>query len=79
MYLLLVVSAVAFGAIGYKCGLAGRRRFASNAIFALLIVFVLVLILDIDRPGRGLITVPQDSLLRLKASLAEDAPPGDRR
>jgi hypothetical protein len=43
-----------------------------------LTALVLVIILDMDRPRRGLITVDQGSMLRLKASLAGDAsgPPG---
>lgn len=43
-------------------------------VFALLMVFVLTLILDIDRPRRGLITVSQESLLRLQATLVADKP-----
>lgn len=73
LYLLLIVSITSLGLLGYGCGLARRRRFASNALFALLIVLVLVIILDIDRPRRGLIEVPQDSLIRLQATLDRDA------
>ncbi|MEW5764077.1 MAG: hypothetical protein AB1700_16435 [Bacillota bacterium] len=71
--LLLAVSVASFGLLGYRCGLTRRRRFASNALFAVLIVLVLTTILDIDRPRRGLIKVSQDSLVRLQASLERDA------
>lgn len=67
--LLLAASAVALALVAYGCGLNGRRRFASNATFALLLALVLTTIFDIDRPRRGLIQVSQDSLVRLKASL----------
>jgi hypothetical protein len=69
LYLLLAVSAVAFTTLGYGCGLTKRRRFGSNALLGLLIVFVLIMILDIDRPRRGVITVSQQSLIRLQTTL----------
>jgi len=37
-----------------------------------LIAVVLITILDIDRPRRGLIEVSQDSLIRLKATLEHE-------
>lgn len=73
IYLLLTVSVAALCLVAYGCGLANRRRMASNAIVGLLIALVLTIILDIDRPRRGLIQVSQDSLLRLKATLEQDA------
>jgi hypothetical protein len=73
LYLPLVVAAVAFALLGYGCGLAGYRRFASTALLALLVAFVFTLIIDIDRPRHGIITVSQDSLLRLQATLERDA------
>jgi hypothetical protein len=73
LYLLLVVSVVSFVLLGYGCGLTQRRRAALNVVFALLISFVLTAILDIDRPRRGLITVSQESLIRLQATLERDA------
>jgi len=69
IHLLLVSSCVALALVAYGCGLSRRRRFVSNATFALLLALVLTTILDIDRPRRGLIQVSQDSLVRLKASL----------
>ena len=69
LYLLLVASIMAMGLLGHGCGLDRRRRFPSNALFALLIVLVLVTILDLDRPRRGLIEVSQDSMARLAATL----------
>lgn len=73
IYLLLAVSATALGLLAYGCGLSKKRRLRSNALFALLIALVLMTILDIDRPRRGLIEVSQDSLLRLKATLEQGA------
>ncbi|WP_435640459.1 hypothetical protein [Micavibrio aeruginosavorus] len=70
--LLFFVSAVGMGFIGYGCGLAGKRRPISTALFGLLIVVVLLVILDIDRPRRGLTEVSQASLLRLQDDLKKD-------
>lgn len=69
LHLLLTVSAVALGFVAYGCGLTGQRRYVSTAFVALLIALVLTTILDLDRPRRGLITVNQESLLRLQDAL----------
>lgn len=73
-FLLFAVSVVAIGFIGYGCGLSGRRRFVSTAIFAMLIAFVLTFILDIERPRSGLILVSQESMIRLKTTLEQLSP-----
>ncbi len=67
--LLFVVSAGAIGFIAYASGLSGRRRYVSTVIFAILIAFVLTFIRDIDQPQGGLVTVGQESMLRLKDRL----------
>lgn len=69
IFLLFFVSAVALGFVAYGCGLARQRRFAMNAVFALLIAMVITVILDMDRPRRGLVRVSQDSMIRLKAAI----------
>lgn len=69
IFLLFFVSAVALGFVAYGCGLTGRRRFMMNVIFALLIAMVITIILDIDRPRRGLVQIGQDSLVRLQDAL----------
>jgi len=68
------VAAVALGFVGHSCGLRGTRHFASTALVATLIVLVLAIILDLDRPRRGLIRVSQDSMVRLKATLDASEP-----
>lgn len=75
LVLVFGVAAVALGFIGHSCGLSGgTRRFASTALVAALIVLVLAIILDLDRPRRGLIKVSQDSMVRLKATLEASGP-----
>ncbi len=69
IYLLFINSIAALGFIAYGAGLTGKRRAGSTAIFAFLIAVVLTVILDIDRPRRGFITVTQGSMLRLQADM----------
>jgi hypothetical protein len=72
LYLLVGVSVASFALLGYGCGLTQRRRVGSNLVFALLIALVFITILDIDRPRRGFITVSQESVIRLRATLGSD-------
>jgi hypothetical protein len=67
--MLFVVSMTAMGLIAYSCGLNGRRRPLANLTFACLIALVLTIILDIDAPRVGFVTVSPESLLRLEKSL----------
>jgi hypothetical protein len=73
IWLLFAVSVLALGQVAYSCGLSGRRRQVANVTFAFMIALVLVIILDIDRPRRGLVQVSQESMIRLQQSL--EAPP----
>jgi hypothetical protein len=73
VYLLLVVWAFALALMAYGCGLTGRRRLVSNSMFAVMIALVLTVILDIDRPRRGMITVSKASIMRLRAAVDEGA------
>jgi hypothetical protein len=74
--LLLLVSVLAFGFLGYGSALTGARHARSTAVFALLVTLVVTIVMDIDRPRGGLIRISQASMQRLAASLsAEPAPP----
>lgn len=74
LHLLFGVAAVALGFIGHGCGLSGTRRIASTTIVSALVVLVIAVIIDLDRPRRGLIKVSQDSMVKLKATLNRTAP-----
>ncbi len=73
-HLLFAVSVAALGFVAYGSGLTGQRRFVSTGIVAVLIVLVLVTILDVDRPRRGLIEVGYESMLRLEAATHGSGP-----
>ena len=72
--LLYGATILSLGLVGYGCGLGGHRNFLSTTTAALLIVSVILVIVDLDRPRRGLIKVSQQSLLTLRDSLSKSAP-----
>jgi len=69
--LLFGLSAVAVGFTGYGAGLVGTRQRVPNAIMAVSIALVIMLIADLDRPRRGLITVDQQALTDVREGLAK--------
>lgn len=74
LLLLLLVAVMAALLMGYGCGLAKRRHLLSTSFLALLIAMVIIVIVDLDRPSRGLIHVDQKSMIRLHDSLKNVAP-----
>lgn len=74
LLLLLIIALVAGVALGYGCGLGGRRHLLSTTMMFVLIVMVVTVIVDLDRPRRGLIHVSQESVIRLKENLNGTAP-----
>ena len=73
--LLLFGVAIATAAIvGYNSGLSNRRHlFAALTLIVLITVIIWVLI-DLDRPRRGLILVNQQSMLDLQQALNREVP-----
>jgi hypothetical protein len=57
------------GVVGYECGLAGGRPVFPIVALSVLIAVVVLLIVDLDRPRRGLIRVSEQSLLGVKQTL----------
>jgi hypothetical protein len=58
MFMLVGVAMVAMGFTGYHSGIAGARRPTATIVMSLTIATVLMLVIDLDRPARGLIQVP---------------------
>ena len=69
--LLLVVATLALGFAGYSAGIAGKRRRMPFVLTAGMVTVVLLLIIDLDRPQSGLITVSQQALEDTLAGLAK--------
>lgn len=74
LLLLFIVGLVAALGVGYGCGLGAHRNLFSTTMMSLLIVLVITVIIDLDRPRRGWIRVSQNSMIRLQKGLSTDAP-----
>jgi len=65
--------------VGFSHGVTGQRPSLPSLAMVALIVALIVVILDLDRPRRGLIMVSQERLVELQASMragVADAPTG---
>jgi hypothetical protein len=67
IYLLAIL---AMGAMGYQMGLSSAKRSLVVLAFVLAFSAVLILIVDLDRPGQGLLQVSQQSMIDLQNSLS---------
>ena len=65
--MLFMVLLAAASIIGYSSGLSGTRVSAPTAVVGLILCMIIFLIIDLDRPKRGVIQVNQSSLLLLQA------------
>jgi hypothetical protein len=62
--LMLIGSAmVAMGFTGYNAGVTGAQRHLAGLIMSIMIAALIVLVIDLDRPYRGLIQVSQQALV----------------
>lgn len=73
--LLLVYAAflLAGAVVGYSAGVSAHRASFATYGMVLLIVVLVFVILDLDRPRRGFIEVSPKSMLELQASMRADA------
>ncbi|NNJ95616.1 MAG: hypothetical protein HKP12_00455 [Gammaproteobacteria bacterium] len=65
LILLFMVFISSGGIMGYSAGLSGKRMFAPIVLVSLLITLIVFIIIDLDRPKRGLIQVNQSVLIEL--------------
>jgi len=63
------VTILTMGLLGYGCGLGNHRNIGATATVCLLISLVILTIMDLDRPRRGLITISQKPMLELRDSM----------
>ncbi len=54
---------VAMGFTGYHAGAAGSHRRVATLIMSLTVAVVIMLVVNLDRPARGLIQVPVQPLV----------------
>ncbi len=67
--LILMSSVIAIGLMGYSSGMVRRRSVVSILLAISIIVLIVGVIIDLDRPRRGLIQVNQDSIIRLQQTI----------
>ena len=66
LVLLFLVATLTMGLVGYGYGFAGQRDLRAITITITVIALVIFLIIDLDRPERGLIAVGNQNLLELR-------------
>ncbi len=69
IYLLLAISMLSVGILGYRSGLGGGRSLTGAILLALVIALVVLIILDLDQPYQGLITNSQQIMIQLRQSM----------
>ncbi len=71
LVLLLVVSVLTMASLGHAAGASGGRggMLSTALTFAMLVTVVIMVVVDLDRPERGLIRVSQQSLQTLRDGL----------
>ena len=69
LWLLVIMAAASTALTGYVAGFGNRRHPTATGVVLLLIALVIVVIVDLDRPTRGLIRGGQDALLDLQKSI----------
>lgn len=67
LFLLFGTFALTACLVGFSSGISGNRASFPTYILVVLITFLVFIIIDLDRPRRGLIEVSQKSLIELRA------------
>lgn len=74
LYVLIIFALVASLTVGYGAGLGGSRRPVLSVCFCLLVALMLGMVIDADRPERGLIRISQQRLVELRDAFAKPGP-----
>jgi len=69
LWLLLLMACFTVAVTGYSSGLGNQRLVGLRFILSLLIAATLLVIVDLDRPRRGLIEVSENSIVSLRSQL----------
>lgn len=70
LFLLFATFVLTGGVVGYAAGVAGHRPSITTYVLVVLIVVLSFVIMDLDRPRRGMIRIDQSSLVDLSAAIA---------
>jgi hypothetical protein len=74
VYVIFAVCLATLAVMGFASGLAGARSVTAVVVISLVVAAVVFIILDFDRPYRGVVRVGQQSLLELKDSMGQGLP-----
>jgi hypothetical protein len=72
--LLLAGSALSLAMVGYRAGLTGRRSVLSALVMIVALGAVLTIVIDLDRPQEGFITVSQQPFLDVQKWIGQPTP-----
>ncbi|WP_339669899.1 hypothetical protein [Dasania marina] len=72
LLLLFIVFIASLGIMGYSSGLSNKRLAIPTVLIAFLISMIVFIIIDLDRPKRGLIQVNQQIMQELKESMNDN-------
>ncbi len=75
LWLLIAGSMLTLGMVGYSAGLKRRRSVLSAAVVVIALGAVLTLVIDIDRPREGFVTVSQQPLLDVQQRIGQPPSP----
>ncbi len=75
LYAIFVIAVLSLGLLGYTSGVSGTRSLTAGLVMSLVIVAVIFIIMDFDRPSRGTITVSPQAIVDARAAM-DAAPPG---
>jgi hypothetical protein len=75
---LLLIALIASAMMGYGFGREGRRALVVKGVFAVMVALVFGLVLDLDRPQRGIIRVNLTAMQSVQQSMESAAAPSLR-
>jgi hypothetical protein len=65
LYFLFVVTILTMALLGFGCGLGDHRNLPATMALCVLVSLVILVIMDLDRPRRGLIEIDQKPMVQL--------------
>jgi hypothetical protein len=74
LFLLLAGTTLSLAMVGYSAGIKGRRSLLTAAVLILVLGIVTTLVVDLDRPQEGFLTVSQQALLDVGRQIGATVP-----
>jgi len=74
LYLMILLATISTFTLGFACGQEKNRKFIFSYSLVVLMILVLMVIIDLDRPLRGVIRVGDQTLMNLDRSIEKYSP-----